>query len=1065
MTRLNRTLMRLLTVIPAVGLFLLISANPFAQSNKLPAPSSHVSDFAGVIDADTKTRLDNLLKGVKDKSKIDLYVAVVDSTGAQEISAFSQQLARDWNIGAKTSRDKSLLLVVSAGSKSSFTQFTRSVQADLPDGVLGEMSYRMSGPLNDGRIAEAVDSGIHVFANALAEKIGFKVSDIETSTVAANTSVATDSPQPVLVSAKESPRTRPRSIRHTPKAEAQATPPPVESPKTEPTPSESPAAEPTPAEQPKPEPTPAESPKTESTPEESPKTEATKPGRKKPPAAAAKSARVKQKTAAELAEQDADESEEVELTLTKPLPERAVKLKTFLDTHPDSKSRPRAVELLISTHAGLGDQKLKNGDIAGGIEQLMHAIDEADTTISEKLFAGVIAQIPTNLYLRGEHEAAYKAAQSIETKFGNDPKRLLEVAEFYLGVERGADTVRIAQNAVKLAPDLAEAHRMLAVGLHISLRLDEAAAEYKKTLELDPKSKVSRGSLADLYRAAGKNEEALALYNEQLAADPKDKAALAGKVIALFELHRSDEANSSLQAALADEPRNLPLLSGAAYWLVAHDNSEKALEFAIKATALEPRYTWAQIALAHALLGVKRPLDAERSLRFARQYGKFPTMTYELANVLASMGLYDEAAEVLRESFTIKDDQIQAYLAGRVQVSDASFIDLLAPERRAGIYQPTPADTAANAKMMKALLALNTAITPAEGQKINEAAAVAAAKDFAAGSDSMRGFRQVYAASRLARNGIGVNTVLDLIAEARRSGDEALKIPGATLAVQADEFRDMRASALSSGNVPDVAPAPAAVLANIYKGRLEDLEGWALFNDEKYSDAVAHLKKAAEILPAETPAWRSAQWHLGVALEQSGQKEQALDAYIKSYKGDPDPSAVRRSVIEQLYKRVNGSLDGLDEKLGETTGVAVSTSAPATTTPETTAPAVQPTPEPAPTATPEPPKSEPAPKTMSDEALKNASARLRSTVKVTGRIVDANKVGIANVTVVLISPSGSVMAATTDNEGNYSFKVAPTEKTYRVIPSKDGYTFTPLDRALPGLFEDLKDIDFVAGKN
>jgi len=1053
--------MRLLTVIPAVGLFLLISANPFAQSQKLPAPSSHVSDFAGVIDADTKTRLENLLQGVKDKSKIDLYVAVVDSTGAQEISAFSQQLARDWNIGAKASRDKTLLLVVSAASKSSFTQFTRAVQADLPDGVLGEMSYRMSRPLSDGRIAEAVDSGVHVFANALAEKIGFKVSDIETSTVAANTSVPTDSPQPVLVSAKEqdTPRTRPRSVHDVPKAEAQATPPPVESPKTDPTPSESPAAEPV-----TPEPTPVESPKTEPTPEESPKTETTKPGRKKPPAAAPKSAPVKQKTAAELAEQDLDESEEVELTLTKPLPERAVKLKEFLDTHPESKSRPRAIELLISTHAGLGDQKLKNGDIAGGIEQLTHAIDEADTSISEKLFAGVIAQIPLNLYLRGEREAAYKAAQSIETKFGNDPKRLLEMAGFYLGVERGADTVRLAENAVKLAPDLAEAHRMLAVGLHISLRLDEAAAEYKKTLELDPNSKVSRGSLADLYRAAGKNEEALALYNEQLAADPKDKAASAGKVIALFELHRSDEANSALQAALADEPRNLPLLSGAAYWLAAHDNSEKALELAIKATALEPRYTWAQIALARALLGVKRPLDAERSLRYARQYGKFPTMTYELANVLASMGLYDEAAEVLRESFTIKDDQIQAYLAGRVQVSEASFIDLLAPERRAGIYQPASADTAANAKTMKALLAFNTALTPAQGQKIDEAAAVAAAKDFASGSDSMNAFRKVYAASRLARNGVGVNTVLDLIAEARRATDEALKVPGATLAVQADEFRDMRASAISSGSVPDVAPAPAAVLANIYKGRLEDLEGWALFNDEKYPDAVVHLKKAAEILPAETPAWRSAQWHLGVALEQSGQKEQALDAYIKSYKGEPAPSAVRRSVIEQLYKRVNGSLEGLDEKLGTATGVAVSSSTPATTTPETTTPAAQPTPEPAPTETPETPKTEPAPKTLSDEALKNASARLRTTVRVTGRIVDANKVGIANVTVVLISPSGSVMAATTDNEGIYSFKVAPTEKTYRVIPSKDGYTFTPIDRALPGLFEDLKAIDFVGTK-
>jgi len=399
-----------------------------------------------------------------------------------------------------------------------------------------------------------------------------------------------------------------------------------------------------------------------------------------------------------------------------------------------------------------------------------------------------------------------------------------------------------------------------------------------------------------------------------------------------------------------------------------------------------------------------------------------------------------------------------------VQVSEASFIDLLAPERRAGIYQPASADTAANAKMMKALLAFNMALTPAQGQKIDEAAAVAAAKDFASGSDSMNAFRKVYAASRLARNGVGVNTVLDLIAEARRATDEALKVPGATLAVQADEFRDMRASAISSGSVPDVAPAPAAVLANIYKGRLEDLEGWALFNDEKYPDAVVHLKKAAEILPAETPAWRSAQWHLGVALEQSGQKEQALDAYIKSYKGEPAPSAVRRSVIEQLYKRVNGSLEGLDEKLGTATGVAVSSSTPATTTPETTTPAAQPTPEPAPTETPETPKTEPAPKTLSDEALKNASARLRTTVRVTGRIVDANKVGIANVTVVLISPSGSVMAATTDNEGIYSFKVAPTEKTYRVIPSKDGYTFTPIDRALPGLFEDLKAIDFVGTK-
>jgi uncharacterized membrane protein YgcG/tetratricopeptide (TPR) repeat protein len=1062
-----RLLSRLLTLITAVGLFLLISANPLAQSNKLPAPGSYVSDFANVIDSPTKARLESLLQKLKEKSNFELYVATVESTGDKEISVFAQQLAREWNIGAKTTRTKSLLLVVSAGTKTSFMQFSRPAQTALPDGILGEISYRMGGPLSDGRFAEAIDSGIHVFANAVAEKVGFNVSELETSTaVATNSPEVVAESQPVLVSA-ETPRTRPRVVKEPVKEVA----PPQDPPRTEPTPTptETPTAEPT--AEPTVEPTPSESPNTEVA--APAKSESTNTGRRKP---TAKTTPVAKKTAAEIAEQELDEIDEVELTLTKPLPERAVKLKEFLATHPESKARPRAVELLISTHAALGDQKLKNGDSIGGVEQLLHAIDEADANISDKLFSGVIAQIPTNLYLRGERDAAFKAAQNIETKFGTDPKRLLSIAGFYLGIERADDAVRLAESAVKLAPDLAEAHRMLAVGLHISLRLDEAIAEYKRTLELDPTSKVSRGSLADLYRASGKTDEALALYNEQLAADPKDNAARAGKVISLLELNRTDEANSALEAMLASEPRNLPLLAGTAYWYTAHNNHEKAFELARKAVEIEPRYTWAQIALARAFLGLKRPLDAERALRFARQFGKFPTLSYELANVLASMGLYDEAAEVLRESFTMKDDQIQAYLAGHVSVTEASFLELLAPERRAGLYQPTSADSAANAKTMRALLALNIAITPTGSKKINETAAVAAAKEFAAGSDSMHAFRKVYAASRLVRNGVGNETAMALVAAARKATDEALKLPVATMAVQADEFRGLRARAISAGNVPDVAAAPPEVLANIYKARLADIEGWALFNQEKYSEAITHLKQAAEIAPPETPAWRTALWHLGVALQQSGQKEQALEAYIKSYRNGP-AEPVRRSMIEQLYRSINGSLDGLEERLG---GIATaSTNRPtptpepaATTTPETATTAAPPVltsdPPPAenpksdPTPAPGPPQS--PPQEMSDDALKAAASRMRSNIRITGRIVDSNQVGLPNATVVLISPTGTVIAATTDNKGNYSFKVAPSQKTYRVIPSMEGYTFTPIDRTLNGLFEDLKEIDFVGSK-
>ena len=75
--------------------------------------------------------------------------------------------------------------------------------------------------------------------------------------------------------------------------------------------------------------------------------------------------------------------------------------------------------------------------------------------------------------------------------------------------------------------------------------------------------------------------------------------------------------------------------------------------------------------------------------------------------------------------------------------------------------------------------------------------------------------------------------------------------------------------------------------------------------------------------------------------------------------------------------------------------------------------------------------------------------------------MDADQVPLGNVTVVLISPSGTVLAATTDSDGKYSFTVAPSEKTYRVIPSKDGYSFAPLDKTLPALVEDQKAVDFV----
>ena len=132
----------------------------------------------------------------------------------------------------------------------------------------------------------------------------------------------------------------------------------------------------------------------------------------------------------------------------------------------------------------------------------------------------------------------------------------------------------------------------------------------------------------------------------------------------------------------------------------------------------------------------------------------------------------------------------------------------------------------------------------------------------------------------------------------------------------------------AQGGTPDVPTAPRTALSGLLRGRIEDLAGLALFKLDKPAEAATRLRRAVVTSTEGTPLWRSAMWHLGGALEATGKNDQALLYYIKSYvNGPPDPA--RRSVIENVYKKVNGTLDGLDDKIGP--GFAAASASPSPT--------------------------------------------------------------------------------------------------------------------------------------
>jgi len=587
------------------------------------------------------------------------------------------------------------------------------------------------------------------------------------------------------------------------------------------------------------------------------------------------------------------------------LDDRFAALQNFIDDYPGSSRVGEARDMIAIAAAAAGDEKLAAGSLAEAITLYRIALESlADRPLPEKLTADSLVKSPNSLFWRGYRDEALQIARLLEPKVEKNAAHVATLATFYLGIENGADGLRLAQVAVALDPASAQAHQTLALAHRVNFQLEEAAAAFARAVELDPQSGSLKRGLAEMKRALGRAEEAAQLYRELVAASgDADVQSRTGLVLSLFDAGKRSDAETEMKAFLEQNPNNLILLAGAAYWYAAHGEADKAVEFARKAIALEPRYIWSHIALARGLAAQGRPVDAEETLLRARQYGRFPTLDYEIASARFRAGFFREAVEELEKSFSVSPDtgQVSAKLGGRIERAGQDFIELLAAERRASILQPSAADDSETASKMKALLALHARLKDAS----QRTEAATAADAFAAGDDPMRVHRQLYAASVLLEKKAAPEKALELAKAAIGNTDAALELPNASAAVLASELYESRMLAIRRDEFLRVPDVPRQTLSAILRGRVEEIAGWALLQQNETAESVVRLRRAVSVMPPKSAWWRSSMWRLGVALEANGNEKEALDSYIKSYSIDK-PDIVRYTAIESLYKKING---------------------------------------------------------------------------------------------------------------------------------------------------------------
>src|SRR5258706_4232908 len=172
--------------------FLLFARGPAdAQTAQAPLrpPTGYVNDYGGVIDSATKARLDTTLGNLDRQQHIQFAVVTVDTTGGQEIFDYSQAVARGWGIGSKDTQKASLLLVVAIKDRKYFTQVSRHLEGDLPDGLAGQIQREQLMPaFKAGQYGQGIADTVETYITTVAQKKGFSTDTI----FSAGTSRVTD---------------------------------------------------------------------------------------------------------------------------------------------------------------------------------------------------------------------------------------------------------------------------------------------------------------------------------------------------------------------------------------------------------------------------------------------------------------------------------------------------------------------------------------------------------------------------------------------------------------------------------------------------------------------------------------------------------------------------------------------------------------------------------------------------------------------------------------------------------------------------------------------------------
>jgi tetratricopeptide (TPR) repeat protein len=216
------------------------------------------------------------------------------------------------------------------------------------------------------------------------------------------------------------------------------------------------------------------------------------------------------------------------------------------------------------------------------------------------------------------------------------------------GFERAREA---AQNALRLAPDLAEGHIALGTVLQGSdWNFTAAGASFRRALELAPGDANALRAAAHLARVLGRVDEALDLLRKAVALDPLSAHTHRQAAMVALMSERFDEAAASFQLALDLAPKAGLNHAFLAITRLLQGRGQEVMEVA----EAESHDVFRNLALAMIHHAEGRAAESDAAVQTLIS-GFGWTAAYQVAEAFAYRNEVDEAFEWLERAYEQRD--------------------------------------------------------------------------------------------------------------------------------------------------------------------------------------------------------------------------------------------------------------------------------------------------------------------------------------------------------------------------------------------------------------------------